>query len=223
MSGRNYLVETSGGEYINRAARAFAEHNGGRLPENAIRLAAGLEAISKPVPDPVILMESALARAGRQMVDALNQVTQNVGYMFKNSSEMMAQIKAGALLNKVIDNSITERKFELGNTKGGLKSELVSRQLITTDNFPAGTKVSAGSVKANILTSPQRAMYAGNIAAIPLVDANGYSGSPHVHVGPDGIDVSVSGPGAIFVSGATFVDTGSAVVSIEITGPSISR
>ena len=168
-------------------------------------------------------MESALARAGRQMVDALSQVTQNAGNMLRNSSEMIAQIKAGALRTNVTEITVTERQFKLGKAEKGLKSERVSRQLITADNFPVGTKVSVGSVKARIATSPQRAMYFGNIAAIPLVDDRGYSGSPHVNVGPDGIDINVSGPGAIFVSGATFVDTGSAVVSIEITGPSISR
>ncbi|GEM_PF-5964386 len=222
MSGRNDFVEISGG-YVNRAARAFAEHNGGRLPENAIRLAAALKVISAPAPDPVLLMESALARAGRQMAEALNQATQNAGNMFKSGSEMIAQIKAGALRTNVTDNSITERQFGLGITEKGLKSERVVRQVITIDNFPAGTKVSAGSVRANIATSPQRVMHSGNIAAIPLVDDRGYSGSPHVHVGPDGIDAGVFGPGAIFISGVTFVDTGSAMATIEITGPSISR
>lgn len=192
--------------------------------ENAMRLSAALEVVSMPTPNPESLMDAALDRASQQMAVALNQVSQSAANMFRNSQILLGQVAAGAIRTTTIDWSETERDFSLGKDEKGLKTEKIIRQVTKTDNLPERVHASAGTVKANISTAPQRVMYSGNIAAVPLVDDYGYSGHPDVHVSSDGIDISISsGSGAVFVSGATFVDTGSASVQIEINGPMISR
>lgn len=190
--------------------------------QNAMTLAAALEYASQPTVNPETLIDAAMEKAGQQMGVALSQVSQNAATMFRNSQTLLERVAAGAIRTTKIDRTEIERDFALGEDKKGLKTEQIRRVVTTTDNLPERVHASAGTVKANISTSPV-ITHTSRIAAVPLTDDYGVMGRPDVHADASGAEASISGgPGAIFAE-ITFVNMGPASVQIEINGPAISR